>query len=249
MFRKLLEKVKNTNLDKLKRDTQIQIKKASFYTKKFGDEVKTKVSYTKIQEKVPGLIKYLKDARKKLDLDKLDDLKNKKVDEWSYKAEEKIKGSVYGLKNLFKKSKEIPKVTKKYSRTFAQEAKSYISESYTEGVAHMKNYFKSNQKYFEHKRKEYFDAYRKKRNNILMIGGGALFIYSVGSNIPQAIVSYKLAQSHLESYREQKDRDGIGLKESSGKESEGKDMKGVDLNVKGSVLTNPVGTEGRSSSN
>lgn len=247
MFRKILDKVKGTNFDKLKRDTRIQIKRASFYTQKFGNELKAKVPNPKFNEKIPGLIKYLKDTKRNLDLDKLDNLKNKKIDEWNSKFEEKLKGSFYVLKNLFKKSKEIPKATTKYSKTFVQETKSYAKESYIEGVAHMKNYFKSNQKYFEHRRKEYLDAYRKKRNNILMIGGGALFIYSVGSNIPHAIVSYKLAQNHLENSREGKVEDGQSLKELS-ETSEGV-IKGVELEIKSSVISNPAGTEVKGPSN
>lgn len=229
---------KSTNFQKLKKDSEINFKKATFYTKKASNELKSKVDSLKIPEKFPKLLNSFKDLRKNLNLTKLDDLKSNKIEEWNYKFEEKVKSSFNSMKQLMKKSKEVPKQTVDLSKGFGREVKTYFSESYTQGVAHVKNYLKANEKYFSHKRKEFENSFRKKKNNIFIIVAGFVFVYAVGANIPNAIVKYKLAQ---ENSRYAEELDSERRSKVSGEVNEKKEIKEIEIKEPGSngaVLSN-----------
>ena len=194
MFRRFLDQVKNLNTQKLKRDSEVKLKKFQFYFKDQVKDLKQKTEKLGLKQKLDNTKNFWIQKKKEFSLRKLDDLKTKKIDEWNYKFEEKVKEGIKEFKKLVYKSKEAPKVVKNQSKNLGMEVKEFFIENYYMTKNHLKQYFKDNEKFFKYKLDAYRNAYRKKKNNFFIIGGLAIFVYAAGANLPYAIARYKLSQ-------------------------------------------------------
>jgi hypothetical protein len=174
------------------------MKKFEFYFKDNLKDLKTRTAKLGLESKLENTKNFLKQKTKNFSLRRLDERKTKKIDEWNYKFEKKIREGFTGLKSLMSKSKDAPNVIKNQTKDLKNDVKSFFKDNYYEAKNHVKNYFKDNQKFFEYKLNIYRNSYRKKKNNILIIGGLAIFTYAAGANLPYAIVKYKLAQESQE---------------------------------------------------
>ena len=190
--------IQNLNTQKLKKDSEINLKRFEFCFKDRVKDLKQKTEKLGLKQKLESTKKLLIQKRKEWNLRKLDDLKTKKIDEWNYKFEEKVKEGFKAMKKMIYKSKDAPKVVKDQGKNVGMEVKDFFKENYLMTKNHLKQYFKDNEKFFKYKIEAYRSRYRKKKMNMLIIGGLAIFVYAAGANLPYAIAKYKLSQEMME---------------------------------------------------
>lgn len=194
MFRKILDKFKNINVDKVKRDAQIQKKRLLYNLSQAKKEIKDTWSTSKLYKNFPSYKIYAQSIKDSIKARKIDELYSAKRDKMTENLDQRISTTMKKLKTLGEKSKKLPYNISSSLLTFGKDTKDYISESYYDAAKHIKKYFKDNEKYFLYRKNMINENFKRNRRKWLYIGAGAVFIYAVGSNIPDAIVKYKLAK-------------------------------------------------------
>lgn len=188
MFRKILDKAKSVNLQKLKKDAEIEYKKTVFNAKETQKYFTEKLSRSGLLKKIPSY----KGMFKKLNLENLDKKYTQKVEKTSEKFSQKLTDSVEGLKKAGQGLKKSPFFLISTLSQFGKDSKWYVSTSFTEGREHIKEYLKANRKYFTYRKSQFKSFFTRSSRKIYIFGGAIVFLYALGSNIPSAIMNYKL---------------------------------------------------------
>ncbi|CAG9325973.1 unnamed protein product [Blepharisma stoltei] len=205
MFRKLKDAINNVNTQKLKRDAEVfkkrfqykmnqnkqELKKTwnidQFY-KNYGQYIPNKSSYSRLNESLKGFEVWY----------------TKKRDKVVNSFDNSTKNTAKSAKNFgINFIKTAPIVIAKASKTFFYDTKDYVKSSYSEGRAHIKDYFRKNQKYFSAMREKYFGFFKRSKRSVLLLFGATVFLYALGSNIPGAYASYQIKKKQIELQQEQ----------------------------------------------
>ena len=194
MFRKILDKARNINLQKIKRDAEIGIKRTAFNAKEMKNEIKNGWDKTNFTKNLPGYKNYYNSLKKNMKLDTLDKIYTQKVDKVSQKASENLSGALKSLKKAGGGLKSLPKLFGSTLFQFGRETKEFFSDGYTMSKSHINNYFRKNKKYFDQRKASAFGYFTKSKRRIYMFAGSAIFLYGLGSNLPDAILRYRLAK-------------------------------------------------------
>ena len=194
MFRKILDQVKNVNLDKIKKDAQIHTNRLIFNSKKAKKELQDTWSKKNLFKNFPSYETVYKNIKKNLKPDSIDKKYSQKVDDFSEKFEKKASSTINGFTKLKDFSLKFPSLAGSWALKFGKESKETVKEGYFMSKMHIKKYLKDNQKYFKYRKEQFGQFFDKSKKKLLLIGGGAIFLYGLGSNIPHAIVTYKLAK-------------------------------------------------------
>lgn len=223
MFRKFLNKLKNTKLDTLQKTTQIEAKKLIFTAKEYQQKVKKDLGKNwdtkKLYDNFPSAKVTWEKISKNFNLKQLEENYSKKRDKITEGLENKAKKAAENLKEMGKESTKVPKVVKTGMTDFLKDTKSFFEETFSTSKDHISNYIKNNDKYFKYKFGQASGFFDKSKRRLLLIGAGIVFIYAVGANIPHAIVVYKLSNDAIK--RAEKAREEVV------KEYQMKDQGGV----------------------
>ncbi|OMJ90406.1 hypothetical protein SteCoe_7211 [Stentor coeruleus] len=211
MFRKFLDKLKNTKLDTFQKTTQTEAKKFIFTAKEYQNKLKKDLEKNwdtkKLYENFPSAKVTWEKISKNLNFKQLEENYSKKRDKITENIESKAKKATESLKKMGKESTNVPKVVKSGMTDFLKDTKSFFEESFTMSKNHISNYMKGNDKYFKYKFGQASGFFDKSKRKLLLIGAGIVFIYAVGANIPHAIVVYKLSNEAIK--RAEKVRDEV----------------------------------------
>ena len=194
MFRKLLDKAKNINIGKIQKDTEIQAKKMLYYTKQAQKDLKNTITNNEYFKNISLSKENLDSIKDKLKIKKLDELYTNKIDKTNENINSKLSNIMKALKLKASNSKNIPGYMGSTLYKFGKETNDFFKENYSYSKWHITNYISANKKYFKYRKNQYTGFFRKQKIKFLIMGFGVIFIYAVGSNIPNAIVNYRIAQ-------------------------------------------------------